>query len=283
MKNYIITIGGTGARCLESLVHLSAGGVFEKDVSVLHIDADKDNGNWLRAFTVINQYKRIKHLIRTNETEFFRRKVAEDVDDIRFYPLPEKGTNTYYTSLDEYVGDSELTKILFTPEIRRDKWDVGFKGRSSLGATATAGAFNWDKAPWHKLHSDVAASLANSEEVRVFLIGSVFGGTGSSIFPTIGKFFGDEFGKYSGFSLGGAILFPYFKYTVPEGKKADYADPSQFLVKTKLHMQYYVSLGAQNPFKKIFMLGEKEYKKVPAGVGAKDQENPPHELLSIGV
>ncbi|MBF0567677.1 MAG: hypothetical protein HQK95_02300 [Nitrospirae bacterium] len=283
-RYYIITIGGTGARCLESLVHLSASGVFDKNVSVLHIDADKDNGNWGRAFTALNHYKKIKHLIGTNNTDFFRHNIGEGAieerrDDIWFYPLPENEEGGYYTSLNNFSGNSELTEILFTSGIRADKWDIGFKGRSSLGSIATAQAFEWNKRPWDKLRSDITTSLSNSKEVRVFFIGSIFGGTGSSIFPTIGKLFDNQFGANSNFFLGGSILLPYFTYTVPNGEQDNYAKPADFLVKTRQHMDYYKSL----PFKKIYMLGETERKGVSASIGAKDQENPPHHLEMLAI
>ena len=45
-KIFIIAIGGTGMRCLESFVHLCAMGMFDnKTIDILTLDTDQSNGN----------------------------------------------------------------------------------------------------------------------------------------------------------------------------------------------------------------------------------------------
>lgn len=45
-KLFVIAIGGTGMRCLESFVHLCAMGMFDgKEINVLTLDTDQANGN----------------------------------------------------------------------------------------------------------------------------------------------------------------------------------------------------------------------------------------------
>jgi CO dehydrogenase nickel-insertion accessory protein CooC1 len=45
---FIIGIGGTGMRCIESFVHLCNGYVWQKQIHILALDTDKDNSNFTR-------------------------------------------------------------------------------------------------------------------------------------------------------------------------------------------------------------------------------------------
>mgnify|MGYP003496792769 CR=1 FL=1 len=46
---FVIGIGGTGMRCIESFIHLCAIGMFDDtEVNMLALDTDKDNGNFTR-------------------------------------------------------------------------------------------------------------------------------------------------------------------------------------------------------------------------------------------
>ena len=58
---YVIGVGGTGMRCLESFVHLCAIGMLDgKEINVLTLDTDANNGNLKRVKDLINSYRRIK-------------------------------------------------------------------------------------------------------------------------------------------------------------------------------------------------------------------------------
>ena len=60
-KNFVIAIGGTGMRCLESFVHLCAAGMFDnKEIEILTIDTDQENGNKNRVENLVQNYIRIK-------------------------------------------------------------------------------------------------------------------------------------------------------------------------------------------------------------------------------
>ena len=64
-KLFVIAIGGTGMRCLESFVHLCAIGMFDnEEIEVLTLDTDQANGNKGRVEQLIELYNRIK----SNET-----------------------------------------------------------------------------------------------------------------------------------------------------------------------------------------------------------------------
>ena len=73
---FVLGIGGTGMRCIESLIHLCAMGMFDDtDIHLLALDTDKDNGNFARLKEVKEAYVKAKGTdasLRTalNETSF---------------------------------------------------------------------------------------------------------------------------------------------------------------------------------------------------------------------
>src|SRR5947209_13152146 len=72
MGCYVIGIGGTGAKCVEALIHLCAAGLMpdkkgangedavREDLYVALVDPDTNNGSLDRARTTLNQYARCK-------------------------------------------------------------------------------------------------------------------------------------------------------------------------------------------------------------------------------
>ena len=56
---FVLGIGGTGMRCIESLIHLCAMGMFDDtEIHLLALDTDKNNGNFSR-LTVVKSYRRM--------------------------------------------------------------------------------------------------------------------------------------------------------------------------------------------------------------------------------
>lgn len=54
---FVLGIGGTGMRCIESLIHLCAMGMFDNtEIHLLALDTDKNNGNFSRLKEVKEAY-----------------------------------------------------------------------------------------------------------------------------------------------------------------------------------------------------------------------------------
>ena len=61
MSKFVIAIGGTGMRCLESFVHLCAIGMFDnEEINILTLDTDQTNGNKGRVEQLIDLYQKVK-------------------------------------------------------------------------------------------------------------------------------------------------------------------------------------------------------------------------------
>lgn len=60
---FVLGIGGTGMRCIESLIHLCAMGMFDDtEIHLLALDTDKNNGNFARLKQVKEAYLNAKGL-----------------------------------------------------------------------------------------------------------------------------------------------------------------------------------------------------------------------------
>ena len=86
MRQYfVLGIGGTGMRCIESLIHLCAMGMFDDtEIHLLALDTDVNNGNFGRLKDVKEAYQKAKGInINTQSVlsnTFFSAK-------INYYPL----------------------------------------------------------------------------------------------------------------------------------------------------------------------------------------------------
>src|SRR5437868_4414947 len=62
---YVIGIGGTGAKCLEALIHFCAAGLMlEGNLYALFIDPDKSNGSLDRAQVCLQKYSECQQIQR---------------------------------------------------------------------------------------------------------------------------------------------------------------------------------------------------------------------------
>ena len=59
MKNFIIGIGGTGAKCLEHLIHCCSAGLGPEDLWIGMVDQDEANGNVNRTKILLNKYQNL--------------------------------------------------------------------------------------------------------------------------------------------------------------------------------------------------------------------------------
>ena len=129
--------------------------------------------------------------------------------------------------------------------------------------------------PWNKFIQDID----NDPNARVFLAGSIFGGTGASGFPTIARLVKNELEDSSGenVKLGGALVLPYFYFTFPQNDGELKAESRHFLMNTQAALQYYYHLWKQTGvYDAVYLLGDEPRTEVDSCVGGAEQQNAPH-------
>jgi hypothetical protein len=122
-----------------------------------------------------------------------------------------------------------------------------------------------------------------NEPISVCLVGSIFGGTGASGIPTLGRSLRKK-AKDCGLQrvrIGAVLMLPYFSFNPGmDGELA--ANSSDFNGATASALKYYRA-RALDTFDAIYLLGESQYEHVkPYHIGGENQDNPPllTELLA---
>ena len=290
MKNFIIGIGGTGAKCLEHLLHCCSSGLGPEDLWVGMVDQDEANGNVSRTKILLNKYINLRTSLRdeakhdlTKDSDLFKTNIRTNNDSVW---LPLKGADptlkevVHYDLLKPEVKG--LMDCLYDPTEKLQNLSEGFRARPNIGAAAMLATTANENDPfWSQIYKAIDAARGG-EEVRVFIISSIFGGTGASGFPNIArriKTIQQEKNVTTNFHLGGALMLPYFNYEVPEENMEGelYAKPEEFLDQTKGALEYYSKLFEHNKiFDQVYVTGWDPLSKLSNfKMGGNLQNNPP--------
>jgi hypothetical protein len=291
MKNYLIGIGGTGARVIEAAVNLCAAGYGPSELSIFLIDPDAGNGNLTRTKKILTDYiKCRKSLQKTSDTPLFKTdiKIPPDEKGLVWEIFSDRGATlanfiNYKNMLTDRQELAQFASVLFTETELNTELNEGFRGHPAIGAVVMSNPPQ-DTYPFKMLFDDLAGNK-KANDIRVFLVGSVFGGTGAAGFPTLGsrqimKFHPSaKLGEnVSQILMGGALVLPYFNFDPdPEAEKQEkmFVTGNDFPIATKAALQYYheKDLG----FDQIYFIGDSLAQRVGKfSPGAKTQENFPH-------
>ena len=287
--HFVLGIGGTGAKSVEAFIRLATCGLGPEAAWVGLLDQDRSNGNSARAMRVLSDYSQARAALR-----------APGEADLGGSPLlgmrleqPEAGwawapEERSAASLSTAIGypalpaaEQALVQALFTDEERRLQLDEGFRQRPALGAALTLQGVTPESPVWRDLLAALQ-SAGHGGEVRVFLVASIFGGTGAAGFPTVARLLRSEIRRRNlegQVKLGGALLLPYFAFPPPPpgSGPAIQPDSSAFMMQARGALEYYAQLfRAERVFDRLYLVGNepliplREYSD-----GGSSQANPP--------
>lgn len=237
MSLYVFAIGGSGSRVLRSLTMLLASGVqTQNDIIPIIIDPDTTNGDLDRTVSAMRLYEELRNDLRfdnTLESRFFSSKISSLNGDGNFL-LPLMGTSGI--NFDKYLALSSmsqenqaLAKMLFSNNNMSSTMDVGFKGNPNIGSIVL-NQFT-QSADFQNFESKFVAGD------KVFIISSIFGGTGASGFPLILKTLRTSTNTaLAQAPIGAVTLLPYFNLkTDPKSE----IQSDSFVTKAKAALNYY--------------------------------------------
>ena len=298
MGYYFISVGGSGARVLESLAHLTVAGLLPnqqraKTLHVLSVDPDTGNGNLTRTNRLLECIGKFQNIDVGQKTSLLKTKLQ--INNPSIWEPTSAGDSldkiiTYARHKNTAVG--RLYTSLYTEKERTTQLDVGFRGRPSIGAAViaeramTTGANVLNSEPaWQNFIDTVTADLGAGGTAHIFLAGSVFGGTGAAGLPTIAKLLRQHFdnnnkgAKNTNLRIGGALLLPYFSFTPTAQFQATgeiFASSDKFLTNTKAALGYYADIGG-NSYDSMYFIGDDTIKQLPTfSVGDSSQRNDAH-------
>lgn len=295
MSFYIIAIGGSGAKCVESIVHLASTGLFtEEPIKVLFIDPDETNGNLAVSKECIKTYSNCYKLTKgSGSCPWLKTEISLIGNSGTWSPIGNdkklstifKYDNLQRNPLLKPLGN--LFDVLYTKAEREQLLNEGFRGRPAIGSAVMSQVSmdNSAQEPWSTLVSQIELDLNTGEFPKIFLCGSIFGGTGASGFPTIGRLIANRLENIRGrerVKLGGLLMLPYFQFKVPSDNDEMCARPEQFLLNTEAALRYYVT-QARERFDSVYLLGDQNLAPVGGfSTGKNTQENAPHFLELYG-
>lgn len=290
MGNYVVGIGGTGAKFIEALTFLSSSGVMPEGHEKLHImfvDPDVGNGNLERTRLSIDFYNRSKSLGFGGDSTLFKTEIQTSNPDV-WSPVTDKQALSLTDIFDYNIlkandntkNIAHLIDVLFSPAERTVELDKGFRGHPSIGSAVLANTLKLtNNEPWGTFRSLVLNELNNGHQVNVFLAGSIFGGTGAAGFPTIGELLKKELTGVEEIRLGGALALPYFSFIADDSTVDLRASSEDFLVNTQASLGYYLSRNDMEIFDVLYLTGEENMCPVSQfSIGANTQKNEAHFL-----
>ena len=278
MSYYFVSIGGTGAKVMESLTHLCIAGLLPENerLFIAAIDPDVGNGNLERTATALNNFAVFQNFSVGNDTPLFKNKISI----VRPFPWNPTGHDKTLDDLIEFHHHSgtpvgKLYEVLYTRRERATTLNEGFRGHPSIGAAVLAKKFD-DATNWTTLTAQIEKTIGEGDAVKIFLAGSVFGGTGAAGLPTVARLLRNNLSDYADrISIGGVLILPYFSFTPTPHFDELFARSENFLPGTKAALKYYAD--KENLFDATYFVGDSVM--TPVGefsVGSANQRNEAH-------
>lgn len=312
---FVLGIGGTGMRCIESLIHLCAMGMFdETEIHLLALDTDKNNGNFARLKELKEAYVRVKNIDPAARTALSNTFFSADLKYYEFSPNYEAKSdfaavfdynNTRYNRPEE----AELADLVLTDNVEHFNLRHGYRAQTHLGSMMMYHSIiEAAQSPVSNELKDFLQKLIQATQVgtpKVFILGSVFGGTGASSIPVIPQAISraaeivsnGAANVLSGAYFGSTLLTAYFSFRAPEAGELQaqriIATSDKFALNSQVAMMFYEDdTTVHNTYQRFYMMGTDGIQWDPMErrkegftstiTGGADQQNDSHyiELLA---
>jgi hypothetical protein len=256
MKLFVFGIGGTGSRVVEALTYLLASGVSLSDsggqaVKLIPILLDTDAGNkdTLDCVGALELYRTLSaHRDSRSRDGFFSTGIeplvlqehqAQGVKSSTFrlnYQGVENETFRKFIEFDKIANLQTkcMIEALYSEDNLKNVLTGGFLGNPNVGAVVLSG---------FKRSAEFSLFTTRfSPGDRIFIVSSIFGGTGAAGLPWLVKSLRSAdigvgaAGAFRNAAIGALNVLPYFK--LQEDPKSR-IDSSMFVTKTKAALSYY--------------------------------------------
>ena len=290
---FVMGIGGTGMRCIESLIHLCAMGMFDDtEIHLLALDTDKNNGNFSRLKEVKEAYVNSKNLDKANRTPLVDTFFSADIKYYEFSPDYEKKStfcgvfnygNTRYNNPEE----ADLADLVLTNSVENFNLRHGYRAQTHLGSMMMYHSIV--EAARSRTGNDLKNFLqelikaTTSGTPKVFILGSVFGGTGASSIPIIPQALSKAAEIMSngaanilrGAYFASTLLTAYFSFKAPSADELKdqkvIATSDKFALNSQVAMMFYDDDSTvHKTYQRFYMMGTDDQKWDPM-LRAKDK------------
>ncbi|MFK3889754.1 hypothetical protein [Sphingomonas sp. NPDC079357] len=290
--NVLIGVGGTGAKIIESSLFLMSAG-FGPEGSPVHVgvvDQDNSNGNVQRTEALLRLIADLQADFDQPANKIDREKSGEAPELFSVPVRPLFGASGHWRPAEDDQstlrdilrrsdmprGEQALFDLLYrgegaAPAEAEQTMDLaeGYRGRAHVGAAALVCALEYDSPDFLDQITRLMRETAAGNEVRIFITGSLFGGTGAAGFPTIARVLhrlrapktDAERQRANGIngdkvSIGGALMLPYFQFGDPASPEANVIRTAQLLPQARVAVEFYETLLEQERvFDRLYVAG----------------------------
>lgn len=315
MRLFLFLVGGTGSRVMRPLIMQLAAGVHPLDeqgqpmpleIVPIVVDPHKANEDLKRTENLMRWYKQIRRSLYGESVDvkrgFFSVKIStlsdilpngSQLSDTFLFNMGAIESKKFmefinYSTLD--TGNQALCSMMFSNYQLDTKMDIGFVGSPNIGSVALN---QFKDSEEFKQFSNVFQKTD-----RIFVVSSIFGGTGAAGYPIIVKNIRNAAnnvqinnrGDLRDAKIGALTVLPYFNVQQDERSPISRAD---FISKTKSALFYYHDNltglrqnGVDLPMSKVnacYYLGDEvpsnPYFNDPGGNG---QRNDAHVVEYVG-
>ena len=247
-KVFVFCIGGTGIRVMKSVTMLMASGMSTNGYTVVPVilDPHLDLEEKKNLHTLIGSYQDIYRKSTNNGSlnhldGFFNSEIVtiNELNNQLNDTQQAAGSNERFSS---YINVANLAaddinnffiQTLFSTKNLDSPLSVGFKGNPNVGTVVLGEMI--EGADWFK-----AFKQHCEKDDRVFIISSIFGGTGASGYPLLEKKIrgADSQPTVKNALMGAVTVLPYYGLKDPSTTGSD-IDSANFYTKTKAALAYY--------------------------------------------
>lgn len=243
---FVFCIGGTGLRVMKSITMLMAAGMNTNGYTVVpiiidpHLDLEekKKLQNLIESYLEIRNSTEVDGSYSANffgsdmeliskleaQTNDTNKMAGEDRSFADFLNIGSLGAS----SINNYI-----IKSLYSTDNLNNKLSVGFRGNPNVGTVVLQEMLSG--ASWY----NVLKSQCGQED-RVFIISSIFGGTGASGYPLLERKIRNAIDSQTlqDVFMGAVTILPYYGLTDPK-KNNSKIDSGNFMTKAKAALTYY--------------------------------------------
>lgn len=279
-KIYVFAIGGTGSRVLKALTMLLAAGVKTNasEIVPIIIDPDAACGDKTDTVQLMNQYSAI-YETQSHHNSSRIESFATKLSKLKFpteYVMPMgANTNTTFGKYMHFGSLSDenraLVNILFSAENQEADMTIGFTGNPNIGSVVLNQFANSPE------FTEFASNFANGD--KIFIISSIFGGTGASGFPLLLKNLRHidpnlhipNAAAIQDAEIGAITVLPYFNIKPEEDATID---SDTFVSKTRAALSYYEK--NLNDLNVLYYIGDADRGQQEYNDGGAQQRNDAH-------
>jgi hypothetical protein len=269
-KVFVFCIGGTGIRVMKSIIMLMAGGMTTNDYLVVPVIVDPhlDLQEKKDLHSLIDSYKEVyKKSVNNGSTTlnhldgFFNSEIRtiSDLNNQTNDTQQNFGSKEKFRSYIQLanLGADDLNnyfvETMFSTKNLDNSLSVGFKGNPNVGTVVLGEMI--EGSDWYR-----AFKTHCEKDDRIFIISSIFGGTGASGYPLLEKKIRMTQNEpaVKNAVMGAVTVLPYYGLKDPSVTGSD-IDSANFYTKTKAALAYYAGT-VKSDF--LYYVGEKNLKQV---------------------